>query len=270
VRNLLIGDRVERSFVDELLELRQRVRDVTAPRLRRLTTAAAAALPAATRPRNLEKALGELQRSLDELPGSVRTAVEARVWVGGAEAALLVLRDGLPALLEEIDRHCATGVAEALQELVAFYEEAGYAENVQIEFWNDLPDSEHAVVAKEDLLAVLENLVENAVAAMASAGRGRLVLRAERDGDGLVVDVSDSGPGVPPRLRERIFDYGVTTRGKGRGYGLARSREILAHYGGSLVLLTPTDGAGTTFRATLRRLSSACPRPVGPAFKDKG
>jgi Signal transduction histidine kinase regulating citrate/malate metabolism len=74
------------------------------------------------------------------------------------------------------------------------------------------------------------------------------------------VECEDDGPGVLPESRDRIFEYGFTTRPGGRGYGLARSREILGHYGGSLALVEGAEGRHSRFVVVLRRAEARRPR----------
>jgi signal transduction histidine kinase len=68
------------------------------------------------------------------------------------------------------------------------------------------------------------------------------------------VAVSDEGPGVPENVREHVFDPYFTTRDSGTGLGLAVSREVVAHHGGSLSFVT--EDAGTTFTVRLPVLRS--------------
>ena len=100
-----------------------------------------------------------------------------------------------------------------------------------------------------ELNQVFTNLVVNALDAI--DGDGTLTLRTRRDGDAVVVEVADSGPGVPEEARRRIFEPFFTTKpvGVGTGLGLDISHRIVHKHGGSLVLC---DGEGpTTFRMRL-------------------
>ncbi len=94
-----------------------------------------------------------------------------------------------------------------------------------------------------DLKQVLVNLFLNAGLAM--DGRGTIRVTARREGTELVLDVVDSGPGVPPGQEDRIFEPFFTTRdpGEGTGLGLSLSRMILTRAGGSLVCL-PHEAGG--------------------------
>ena len=66
-----------------------------------------------------------------------------------------------------------------------------------------------------------------------------------------MIEISDSGPGIPPAVRERLFQpFAGTVRAGGTGLGLAISRELLQAHGGD-ILLVNTGPAGTRFRIVL-------------------
>lgn len=91
----------------------------------------------------------------------------------------------------------------------------------------------------EDLmLQVLTNLVRNAVEAMSGvkAGRRRLILRARKEDGWLVLEVRDSGPGIPAESMERIFNPFYTTRNTGTGLGLAIVHRIMDAHGGTIAV----------------------------------
>jgi C4-dicarboxylate-specific signal transduction histidine kinase len=101
---------------------------------------------------------------------------------------------------------------------------------------------------------VVLNLITNADQAMNGRKKPkRLEIRSFRDGDGIVIKVSDSGPGVPPPLRERIFDPYFTTKSDGTGIGLSLSNRVIAVHGGVLsVGESPLGGAEFRIRIPLR------------------
>jgi signal transduction histidine kinase len=78
--------------------------------------------------------------------------------------------------------------------------------------------------------------------------RGRLVLRTARDGEHLVVEVSDDGPGIAEAVQSRIFEAFFTTKppGEGSGLGLDNARRIVErrHHG---ALSFSTGPGGTAF-----------------------
>lgn len=116
---------------------------------------------------------------------------------------------------------------------------------------------------------VLLNLVNNAVSAMRDAPVRRIAVDAAEADDRLVIRVSDSGPGVPSALRERIFDPFVTTRpvADSAGLGLTTCRELVMKAGGSIELLRPSDGGagGATFEIRLPSAVAAMRREAEPA-----
>jgi len=115
----------------------------------------------------------------------------------------------------------------------------------------DIPDGLPTVKANEVLLMwALENVVKNALDALAGRG-GRITIYAREVGGGQVsLRIRDSGPGVDPEIRDRIFEPGVTTKSGGWGVGLALSRRIVEGvHKGRIELL---DGpGGTTFQIRL-------------------
>jgi two-component system C4-dicarboxylate transport sensor histidine kinase DctB len=89
---------------------------------------------------------------------------------------------------------------------------------------------------------LLHALYENAI--LASAPRAPTIsTRACVDGDAVLVEVADDGPGVSPEIAARIFDPLVTGRSGGSGLGLALARRIVAAHGGSIVLADSQAGA---------------------------
>ena len=118
-----------------------------------------------------------------------------------------------------------------------------------------VPPDAVAALDVDKLRRVLGNIAANARDAM--GGQGRLHLAAElaspSGGDGgrrLVLTVADEGPGVPPEIRDRLFEPFVT-RGKksGTGLGLAVARRFVEDHGGTLELLP--EGPGARFRIAM-------------------
>ena len=115
------------------------------------------------------------------------------------------------------------------------------------EYADDLPRIE---AYPGELNQVWTNLVENAVDAMEGAGTLRVSVRP--DATGLVVEVGDTGPGMPPEVVARAFEAFFTTKdvGRGTGLGLDIARRIVEErHGGDLTI--DTGPAGTTMRVTL-------------------
>jgi signal transduction histidine kinase len=101
------------------------------------------------------------------------------------------------------------------------------------------------------------NLVLNGVQSMTAGGT--LTLRARRDDEMILAEVTDQGCGIPPEAQEKIFELYYTTKGDkgGSGIGLAQTYQIMQwHYGS--VEFDSVVGTGTTFRL---RLPAAIAKP---------
>jgi two-component system sensor kinase FixL len=115
------------------------------------------------------------------------------------------------------------------------------------------PDAASAFIDKIQIQQVLVNLIRNAVEAMANSPRRELlVATAPRDVDWVEIRVSDSGPGLVPAVRDKLFQPFVSTKDGGMGVGLSICRSIVEAHGGDL-LAGDNEGGGTVFSLTLPR-----------------
>ncbi|WP_372348679.1 ATP-binding protein [Streptomyces sp. KL116D] len=104
-----------------------------------------------------------------------------------------------------------------------------------------------------DLVTVLGNLIDNAVDAAQGSPRARVTVTARAEGDGLLLRVADSGPGVEPEHADAVFERGWSTKPAGphgRGLGLALVRQAVARGGGTLELAGAAEG-GAVFTVAL-------------------
>jgi signal transduction histidine kinase/outer membrane protein assembly factor BamB len=107
-----------------------------------------------------------------------------------------------------------------------------------------------------DLRYVLDNLIENASRSMAGSAVRRLTIALARQGAEIVIQVADTGPGVPNEIRDKIFSGRFSAR-HGGGSGLFRSREILQRWGGEIAVADPGSGQGAAFVVHLRALAGS-------------
>ena len=112
----------------------------------------------------------------------------------------------------------------------------------------DVPKDMPEIMGSEVLLSwALENLVKNALDALAGRG-GEIRLKAREGPYGwLHLRVHDTGPGVDPELRDRIFDPGVSGKARGWGVGLTLSRRIIEVTHKGHIFLLNSEGEGATF-----------------------
>jgi signal transduction histidine kinase len=127
------------------------------------------------------------------------------------------------------------------------------------------PDTPLIFVDKVQIQQVLVNLIRNAVEAMQASPRRELLIRTGMSGEGMVeVGVADSGPGLAPEMREKLFQPFVTTKAAGMGVGLSICRGIVEAHGGRMWLADHSEGADFRFtlpvaeqEARSRRLNAA-------------
>ncbi|MFZ9718825.1 MAG: sensor histidine kinase [Chitinophagaceae bacterium] len=97
---------------------------------------------------------------------------------------------------------------------------------------------------------VIENLLKNALDAM--DGQGSIKINVQEAGSQLIIEVSDTGRGIPKSAWETIFKPGYSTKKRGWGLGLSLSRRIVTQYhGGQLAVKHSEPGRGTTFKITI-------------------
>jgi len=128
----------------------------------------------------------------------------------------------------------------------------------------DLQQTRPVMGNEARLVQVVLNLVVNALQALPadSTGTNEVTLRTRDEGGRVLLDVADSGPGVPAADRDRIFEPFFSTKeiGKGTGLGLFVCRNILQGLAGEVEVLDRPAG-GALFRVTLPAA------PIGPAAR---
>jgi two-component system nitrogen regulation sensor histidine kinase NtrY len=122
----------------------------------------------------------------------------------------------------------------------------------------------------------LTNIIKNATEAIGAVppgelDRGRIVVRAQRDGREIIVDVIDNGIGLPKENRARLLEPYVTTREKGTGLGLAIVGRILEEHGGRLELRDASEKMAGVRGAWMQLRFSAelVAAPAAPAVEPR-
>ncbi len=114
----------------------------------------------------------------------------------------------------------------------------------------EISQPEPLVMADEDQLQqVLTNLILNAGEAM--EGPGEIILRARQQGDSAVLEVEDTGPGIPPEHLARVFDPFFTTKADGTGLGLSICYQIILAHRGTISISSGKGGRGACFAVRL-------------------
>ncbi|TVS17677.1 MAG: sensor histidine kinase [Gammaproteobacteria bacterium] len=163
-----------------------------------------------------------------------------------------------PAAASEREAASATGITDVNQLVAEVVEllEPTLTEAAGIEVrMVQSPELGAIPVDGQRLRQVVLNLVKNAVEAMTDGGTLEVVVDAgvaSVGGGRVEIRVTDSGPGIPPDLLERVFEAGVSVKGSGRGLGLSIVKRLVEELGGS-VFCRSKPGAGTSFVVLLPR-----------------
>jgi two-component system, OmpR family, sensor kinase len=150
-----------------------------------------------------------------------------------------------------LDRHLRCDLAEIAGEAAA--EAAPLMGDRELVVDNDRPLPVEG--SQDELHRMVLNLLDNAARHTPPGARVELSLRADREA--AVVEVADNGPGIPPSMRDQIFDRFVrgegpadTARGTGTGLGLAIVGAVAESHGGTVEVAESQSG-GALFRATI-------------------
>jgi two-component system, NtrC family, sensor histidine kinase HydH len=111
-----------------------------------------------------------------------------------------------------------------------------------------MPDLPTVLLDREAFHGALLNLVLNAEQAMPDGGQ--LVVRTSAVGDGVALDLIDTGCGMDAKTQRQIFDAFFSTKGSGSGLGLPTARKVIESHGGSISLQSE-PGRGTQFTIKL-------------------
>ena len=102
-----------------------------------------------------------------------------------------------------------------------------------------------------EICCIIGNLMDNAMDAIGDQKDGRITLTVREEVRRFTFTISNNGDPIPEEMRESIFEPGVSTKGEGRGMGLAIVRKTLAEFGGVIAL---EDSADTAFTISIPRV----------------
>ncbi|MGL4295218.1 MAG: sensor histidine kinase [Aestuariivirga sp.] len=128
----------------------------------------------------------------------------------------------------------------------------------RIVLYNHVPAGILVDADREQLSRVLTNIMRNAIQAIESnqeqltpPEEGRVIIRSWRQGSVACIEITDNGPGIPERIRPKLFEaFQSAARAGGTGLGLAISMELIRAHGGEL-RLQRTGSDGTSFLVTV-------------------
>ena len=128
-----------------------------------------------------------------------------------------------------------------LKMVIHMHQDLAVRKNIHLELGTSWPSGPLPQFDSSQIQRAMDNLILNAI--QNSPEGGAITVDAYRDGEDLVLRVSDTGPGVAADLRDRLFEPFVTGRSDGTGLGLALVREIARNHDGDARLVSTARGA---------------------------
>ncbi|MCO5168427.1 MAG: ATP-binding protein [Planctomycetes bacterium] len=189
--------------------------------------------------------LGTLERLLERRPADDPERDDLEVARRNASALLGLIQDLLDVSRLEAGAlradYAEVDLARLLREAVGLFEHAARDRGVRLVV--DAPASLPAQVDPARVSRVIGNLLSNALKVVPDGGVVRCALSRREDARA-ALEVADSGPGVPPALRERVFDrfFQLEAGPAGAGLGLAIVREFVALHGGAVTIHDAAEG----------------------------
>ena len=186
--------------------------------------------PEGPRPERLGELAGRIARTLNRMDGVFRE--------------FLFMSRPAQAVNERFDLcQCLRDCVETL---------AARVEQARLRVVLDLPESPaHAGISEPALRRAIVNVLQNAIQHAPAESAIEIRLAADREHPRLWrIEIGDRGPGIPPAMREAVFEMFVTTRPEGTGLGLFMARAAIDNFGGTITA-HGRDGGGTLIRITI-------------------
>ncbi len=141
----------------------------------------------------------------------------------------------------------------ALQTIIDDVFENMRLQSGRVKLIDDVPIKLFVDADREQLSRIITNLVRNALQAIETRPQTKDQIRisAARDGKLVLINITDTGPGIPPALKGKMFEaFQTAARKGGTGLGLAISAELIQAHGGGISVVK-SDEYGTTFEISL-------------------
>jgi len=186
---------------------------------------------------------GNVEILLMGIPPGAEGREEAEEILRQTERVSLITGNLLTFAREQAIHPAPVSVVELIDEILAQVSHQAPLAGVRID--RRLPVDLPPVLGDgERLRQVFTNIVLNAVQAM--DGQGELTLEGKSEADCVEIGIRDSGCGIPPELREKIFNPFFTTKKRGTGLGLSISYGIVKAHGGDIAVES-AEGQGSRF-----------------------
>src|SRR5215469_7532466 len=140
---------------------------------------------------------------------------------------------------------------EKIQNVIEDFTSELSKEKIQLVFTSSQEEPIFVNADKVTISEVISNLLGNAIKFTSKEGGGTITINAEKKDSQACIIIKDTGPGISPEIKPKLFSKFVTNSSGGTGIGLFISKNIVEAHGGSIRTEDNTDGKGATFTFSL-------------------
>lgn len=158
--------------------------------------------------------------------------------------------DRLNRILKDFDRYAKlpelelqeTNVENLIEEVLNFIEPEAERQNIQL--IRNIEPLPKVKIDSAQIKQMLINLIINANQAMEDGGK--LTVSARLSGNHIIIEIEDTGPGIPPEIQDKMFELFYSTKEEGTGVGLTIVKQVIKKHGGKVKVKSRID-EGTKF-----------------------
>jgi signal transduction histidine kinase len=126
-------------------------------------------------------------------------------------------------------------ISRGISNLIAV-KQLEYSKTPHIKIESDIEQGLMAVLNRDELKSILSNLINNSIEARKSDSPLTISVLAKKLHDRAIIRVKDDGKGIPRDQISKVFDYGVTFKSQGKGFGLAHAKETITSWAGEITI----------------------------------
>ncbi len=199
---------------------------------------------------DIKNPLTTMKLSMQQLERVSNNPEQAAAYLRKAITRLIEQIDSLAQIASEFSMFANLDIRQKSDMVVNEVVESVYdlfSEQKNVALDLNIPENRYHILGdKNHLIRVFNNLVINAIQAIPSDRQGQIHVSLIRQGDSAVIKISDNGGGIPPEIRERVFEPNFTTKTSGSGLGLAICKKIIEAHDGTIRFET-RENEGTDF-----------------------
>jgi signal transduction histidine kinase len=199
---------------------------------------------------DIKNPLTTMKLSMQQLERVSNNPEQAAAYLKKAITRLIEQIDSLAQIASEFSMFANLDIQKKTDMVINHVVESVYdlfSEQKDVDFKLNVPcERFHINGDKNHLIRVFNNLIINAIQAIPSDRKGQIKVSLSRKNNIAVVQISDNGGGIPPEIRDRVFEPNFTTKTSGSGLGLAICRKIVEALDGHIRFET-RDNDGTDF-----------------------